>query len=201
MPEFQIPAHVKRLQEKIAGLKGQVPDQDIQLIKIEERHLVDKVPADHVIRIFDLFQLEPDTNCADRSKWTISASNTTGANGEAIIPLRDYLPCDRIVVVNEGGQDIQRESITGDEPYFIATANSENPVFLTFTYSELPPGLGVPNSVYAKNFNINVKSWNLDGTPAPYTKFAWHCVVLVTTLSIGRPLDGIEDLPGGQDNI
>lgn len=81
-------------------------------------------------------------------------------------------------------------AILGESVVFVATARSDRPVLLTWTQEQKPlegepwcsgPLLGREFDKWRgeagfRDITLTVRSWNLDGTPAPWVSFGWFCI-------------------------
>jgi hypothetical protein len=101
----------------------------------------------------------PPRRCVDSRLLDVSAANRTGADGQCVFLLRDFL-C-------RGGDGLQLYAPVN----VVATARASTPCFLTLTYDLTT--LGENTDVRFTAF-----TWNPDGTAAPDIPFDWRCRVV-----------------------
>jgi hypothetical protein len=121
--------------------------------------------------------------CGDSGTWRIIGNHTTESNGEKRINLTKFLNCANVDFANSA--ELMNSNFLGSISLFLATAQSGEPVFLTYELDvssiPLPPpppggagGVFIPNP--AIDVNVVVKSWRHDGAPAPSIQFSWMAI-------------------------
>lgn len=130
--------------------------------------------------------------CNNERTWTFSGSHMTGDNGTVEIYLNKFLDCIPTVIrdVVVGQNDLPtvagvfRSNYIGSRPSFIATPESEEPVFLTCAIDAriLQPRQS-QDFFYPQALDITVKvrSWKHDGTLAPKITFNWIAITSIAT--------------------
>ncbi len=120
------------------------------------------------------------TDCQIRHTWNFSGYHSTGEDGHAVIELDVFLTCQLL-----SGHSGQSNRLHMDDAYFLATAETNQPFFLTFrqrpgTPLQLPrvPNQEAPDVGNARSISFDVYSWKLDGEDkrAPNITFHWMAV-------------------------
>jgi hypothetical protein len=117
--------------------------------------------------------------------WLLSGSNWTGQDGKRIVRLNDYL-CPPSSSDNEPPMS---SGVILRKPAFVATPIDSSPVLLTVTFEigaiefTFNPESGWPfidvdlsRSLSLLDVAVIVRSWQLDGSPAPHVSFSWECM-------------------------
>lgn len=124
---------------------------------------------------------EPEvTSACDKTRtWTFSGSHMTGSNGAVDIHLNKFLEC--IPAAIDG---VIYSNFIGSRPHFAATAETDEPVFVTYTIRTEPlePPQGQVFLPQAWDVTVSVRTWKHDGTPAPNVEFSW--IAIADTASV-----------------
>ena len=140
-------------------------NENSEEVKVETRQRLAIPPPPPLVR----------TTCEKASVWTLSGSHRTGANGRHSIHLNKFLTTDCLDGVDAG-------TTFGSWPSFIATPESQEPVFVTYTIQAQPSGGGFfPPPL---DLTVEVFSWQNDGTPAANIPFSWVAIARAS-FSIG----------------
>ncbi len=120
------------------------------------------------------------SHCDGVRIWSFSGSHMTGSNGIVDIHLNKFLDC--IPAVVDG---IIYSNYIGSVPNFIATPESEEPVFVTCTIDArvLQPPQGQAFLPQAMDITIRARSWKHDGIPAPNVMFSWIAIARTATVT------------------
>jgi hypothetical protein len=104
--------------------------------------------------------------CAGSELLDVSGVTSTSGTGNATLLIKNFL------CPNESGRFYFEPVIT------VATPASAKPSFLTITHSLVLD----PSLQSATNVQINIFSWNINGTPAPNVPVNFRCRVPTSTI-------------------
>ena len=105
---------------------------------------------------------QPSLTCSDANLLDASGLATTGANGQAVFLLSNFV-C--LPLVRAFAAPIS----------ILATARSSTPFFVTATLTLVPD----PNNAASNNdVEITLYAWDANGKPAPSVSIDWRCRVV-----------------------
>jgi hypothetical protein len=151
-------AGLKRQLEALAGQEIDAPPEQLLISfwwPVSARSFDQNTDASEV---FWRNAILPRRRCIASRLLDVSAANRTGANGQCVFLLRDFL-CG-------GGDGLQFDAPVN----VVATARASTPCFLTLTYDLTTQG-------GTTDVRFNAFTWNPDGTAAPDIPFDWRCRV------------------------
>jgi len=139
--------------------------------------------------------IEVSESCRRTYSWDFCGFQNTGINGKIQIHLNSFFNC-------ASEPSFTREEFNGIEVRsakflhrlfsFVATANSEEPVFLTYKI-EVEPAVRPPDvgnsGIYfersAVEVKVTVSSWSHDGRPATNVAISWNaCAEMAALLDL-----------------
>lgn len=120
------------------------------------------------------------TSCEAARTWTLSGRHQTGAVGTVQIKLNKFLDC--IPGTIEG---TFYSNYLGSVPSFVATAEAEGAVFLSYTVAvvAVAPPAGQVFLPQAWDVTITVRSWSHDSKAAANIPFTWIAIARTATVT------------------